>query len=468
MQETQKKCVEWVTCAYYMYNKNSFVNEKANLCFLEIDTSHGDIVKALDSQGQSREVFKRAGDEIGVFHDNSSGSRKRFVNMGDSMEVGYESNSNKKSELQKMSKRKRSKTLSDDETRQLHETMVGNTVRFCCICLHPLEEDCGGECPGCNLDVTCNLDIAYQKDGLLSNRALGQNVEPPTLNFVENPERSKDPLSVVLLTNWNNDEFYTPLNLFNVDAHNADRNEEGFLSQHAERLESFDERMGDVEDRNESSDGWFLSASGRIKFGPEEIPRRRKEKDRKVYRKGPVTRSRSKRLSKLSEIKQMKKPKDREKRKAKYLIPMSPSKTEKIVAGKVESSETEMDNQEFALVDELISTPMHAGEFSSVVRDIFSPKKSSVITYGAVSVKDVVPNSPQSFEYVNENEQHETDSRLEISLSKDESIDSVIAMANEDISTVNYLLIDGTTGRNSSATVQRTPRKKQKPREMGF
>ena len=412
------------------------VNEKANLCFLEIDTSHGDICKVLDSQGKSREVFKRAQNEIGMFRNNSSGSQTNFINVEVSMEVGCENNSNKNSVLKKMRKLQKDNALGDDETELCREAILGNTIRFCCICKRPLEEDCSAECPGCNLDVSCNLEIAYQKNDVLSNRVLGQNVEPPTLNLIKNPERSRDPLSVVLLTNWENDDFYTPINLLNIDAHNADGNREEFFSQHPKKSELSNERMENLEDHNESSDGWFLSASGRLEFGPEETPRKKKEKDLKVYRNGPVTRSRSKRFSKSSERKQINKPKGRDERTTRYCRHVSPSMTEKNVARKAESSGTEVSHLEFVRPDELISTPMHAGGFSSVVRDIFSPKKSNVKTVTSSSQNDVAG--------------------------------SVRVTPHNDLSTYNDWLIDSTTKHHSSSTLQRTPKKKQKSREMGF
>ena len=87
-------------------------------------------------------------------------------------------------------------------------------VEYCSVCNFPKEEG-KSSCTGCNLDfnVAGKMWLLKQKRGLLTRETIGLNHEVPSLDLATKVDVSKDPLSVVLLANWINDENYTPIDL---------------------------------------------------------------------------------------------------------------------------------------------------------------------------------------------------------------------------------------------------------------
>ena len=311
--------------AFEMYNKDLLVNEKANLCTTLVDTSSGSITKAFERQIESRECFKKAHTEVAsLIEDNDHLMKGRDREGRIQNDVNEESKTRNGNSRVKIDKSNREKVnVFDSLDKEDDEPEFETAVEFCPICKRPLEQEVG-KCDGCNLDigVSSKVYLAYMEGCVLSNKILGQNLEQPNMNFVKHPERSKDPLSVVLLANWENDDFYTPLDLSTCEGKNIsneDRNDGGLCRKKKKRRneEDNEEITGSSDDFDENDDGWYLSSSGNLEFGRMDPHALKKEPDLDVGMEGRMTRSRSRALARPEEKRKNRIEKCR-KRRAKY------------------------------------------------------------------------------------------------------------------------------------------------------
>ena len=474
-----------------MYNKYSLVNEKANLCPWEITTDRGNITKVFESQDESRSLFKRSQSKDATLNEKSSclgkegnqGSGSALSGCkGDHQDMGGSINSGIGNNMTQCSELKKSKEIIDSDDNldeQCRQSKSENIEKFCCICGRPWEED-GGQCNGCNLgtEVSSNLRLAYEKGCFLSNKLLGQNSEQPILRFVRHPERSRDPLSTVLLANWDNDDVYTPLDL---SQHSNERshvvgNENGPLVENMmkwEREEHFEEQLGRCEDPDESSDGWYLNASGRLEFDPV-TPQ---VKNEEVLGPGPMTRSRRRVLSRSTEKRKSRTAK-RDELLAKYPRSATYSKEKSIAKNVEKSEETDVNKLEITSSKELISSPQITRPSSrNVVRNIFSSEKDNVktVTVDGLANENMPSNStsiatPLKCSSLGERRHCEGDSsfRFDVQSGVDQEINSRFTTVQEDLSNYDFVSIDTTVKIHSPSPLKRTPKKKKLSREMGF
>lgn len=265
-----------------MYNENKEVNETASLSFKMVDTRYGDIKKALDSQMESRECFKEAQIEAGGCFEainrvkaNCSSADYQYDESG--MEGAIEKSCD-------------ARIKGTPDAVGVKQKGRKEFVKNCCLCSRPLKEE-DENCDGCHLNIVVSnrLKTAYEKNCFLSNQVLGRKTEVPDLRLVKYPEKSKDPLSEVLLTNWKNDEFYTPIVLTD-DEQDGCKNDTDARKRKKSSKSEFP--PDEVEDFDQIEDGWYLSSAGVLEFGKEEAAQAPAEKTR------PVTRSRMKRASK--------------------------------------------------------------------------------------------------------------------------------------------------------------------------
>ena len=477
-----------------MYNKHSLVNEKANLCLYDIITDRGNITKVLDSQVESRGFFKRAQRKDVMLDEKSSRLGKEGNQRpgsggpsckGSNQDIGDSINSGIRINVTQCNELKKSKeiTESDDNlNEQCWESTPENTEKFCCICKRPWEKD-DGNCTGCNLatEVSCNLKFAYEKECFLSNKMLGRNSEQPILKFVRHPERSRDPLSTVLLVNWDNDDVYTPLDL----SQHANRsgcvvkNEKGLFLQNMmewKRGEHFEKQMGRSEDPDESSDGWYLSASGRLEFDLV-TPQVKIEEYQDVLGAGPMTRSRRRVLLRSAQKRKSKTGK-RDELLAKYPRSASYPK-EKTIARSVEkSNETDVNKLGIISSKELISSPHITRSLSSnVVRKIFSSEENNVKTMvsDGLANKEFPSNStivttPLKCNSIGESRHQEGDTSFRINAQSGENqgIGSQCTTVQETLPDYDFVSMDTTAKIHSPSPLKRTPKKKKISREMGF
>lgn len=443
-----------------MYYKNKFFNEEAKLSTLEINTDDGDIVKAFNMQAESRDCFLRREKETRT-HNEAESHKVEEMKNGVDLVSG-----------ENVEHKERKKIVDDSNARDDNDD---NDIEFCCLCKRPLENK-SEKCSGCNLNarVTNKLKWAYGESSFLSNKSLEQEAEIPDWRLIKNLEKSKDPLSVVLLKNWNDDECYTLLESTNIYGIIDNGNEIDKEKKHKTKRKRsmnlkrlFDDLVG-------KDDGWYLSATGNLEFG---------EKDNADLEigetlEGYMTRSKVKRIHTLEKRRKTEKKKrkenlaDHDVKAGSFKLKNKKLSDERNIELGKEANLNERTGHE----DEF-SPKIHEPKDFKIVRDLFRSTNES-------GYEDDLIRSKMSFNDDEEliiNAEIDSSLRADLDMALDSSDVTPKHRPKENQQPKSLRMSDDTfsfisefDGRNtpskiySSVKGQRTPRKKKVAREMGF
>ena len=266
----EERCCNWINKACEMYNKSKEFNEEANLSWTLVSTDDGVIAEVQKYQMEARARLGKTRSEGAAAENSNSenrdhtqdatGERGKIVDV-ESMDENAADEADEDLQEERRGK----------SSIKLHEMdLSGCVYKVCPVCKTSLQQD-SSVCIGCNLDtkISTQLKNAYEKRLTLTNGTLGLPGALPIFNkFVKNVEKSRDLVSVVLMTNWDDDENYTPLGLsLNVEGEENDTIKEELTTRTPPR-----ELRKDLEEIN---DDWYLSASGRLEH--------RKEKADVIY-----------------------------------------------------------------------------------------------------------------------------------------------------------------------------------------
>ncbi|XP_065067138.1 uncharacterized protein LOC135692769 [Rhopilema esculentum] len=259
----EERCRNWINKACEMYNESKEFNEEANLSSTVVSTDDGVIAEVQKYQMEARARLEKTRSE-GATTENSNCENREYTQDATGergrifdVEAVDENADEADEELQEERRGKSSIELNEMD-------LSGCVYKVCPVCKTPLQQD-SSVCSGCNLDtkVSTQLKSAYEKRLTLTNGELALPGALPIFNrFVKNVEKSRDLVSVVLMTNWDDDENYTPLGLsLNVEGEEKDTIKEEMTTRTPPR-----ESRKDLEEIN---DDWYLSASGRLEHKKE-------------------------------------------------------------------------------------------------------------------------------------------------------------------------------------------------------
>lgn len=268
--EVQKRCKNWIYMAYEAYQMNPSTNESAKICSMAVKTDDGKISKAYDQQKRHFEMFSDVSSEM----PHAANDTKLDVSVDKESLNAVQETASFSAEVQAENDAFSGVTVVEPIEKQpfkgvsinpfeISNTQENTQTSACPICQFPIAID-DTTCSCCHLevDVANKLRTAQESCSVLTNNFLEREFEVPSFELVKYPEKSRDPLSIVLFTNWNNDGDYTPIDLAGK-----------FVSQEGTAQGSAgNSRRGrkrgikreKVTDELDESDGWFLNESGSL------------------------------------------------------------------------------------------------------------------------------------------------------------------------------------------------------------
>ncbi len=259
-EKLKQKCHEWVSMAFDSYNDKPLLNECAKVHSEKVGFDEGAIVNALEMQKENFEIFcKQDLNRLGSTFVETEGP----VTMGIG-DVAEEQCGQRLKHHQSMDCNKEAEAdpLNNETEANDVDEHGEASIKNCRICFFPVLLD-EQECSCCKTDVRSAeglIQISKEGGTLLTNNSLGKSLDVIFPKLVKNPENSKDPLSTVLLVNWDNDNVYTPIDLSETGRGNDD----GFVEKKPKIVSSLevDKTLNDTDDEP----GWFLNESGNLEF----------------------------------------------------------------------------------------------------------------------------------------------------------------------------------------------------------
>ncbi len=278
-----QKCLDWVNAAYESYVSEPCLNESAKMLTKNAVIGKGAILDALKMQrvrkNHKMKCSKKASKEKFDGRSNSESTcSKTTENLATPSLYATENASFAAKE-------------SDDVNRHENEDLTCSsqiTEKYpqnCKMCDYSFKQN-ELKCSLCLLQNSTAeemLRMSHDRKSLLTNKSLGRNFDVKFPNLVKFPERSKDPLSKVLLENWNNEEEYLPIDLENIttknekDKHGNEANSTPVIDEAEEELGWFLSESGTLEYR----DSWLKRASNEMQAAQSSTKRKLSESDSK-------------------------------------------------------------------------------------------------------------------------------------------------------------------------------------------
>ena len=277
--EVHKKCKEWINMAYEAYIMNSSTNESAKICSMAVKTDVGKISRAYDQQKRNFEVFSDSNSSV----QPAANDVKALISVGKESLNAVQENASLSIQAQvendafsgtknvEQIEKEPFKGADLNQFEMINTNRNGNALEnthtsSCPVCEFPMAVD-STTCSCCHLevDVAVRLSTAHDNRSVLTNNFLERDFEVSNFELVKYPEKSRDPLSIVLFTNWNNDDEYTPINLSGKLVAQEGAQENAGSSQRGRKRRIKAETVKD--ELNESDVGWFLNESGSLEVG---------------------------------------------------------------------------------------------------------------------------------------------------------------------------------------------------------
>ena len=275
--EVRKKCKEWIDLAYEAYTMNPSTNESPKICSMAVKTDDGKISTAYDQQRRNFEMFSDSNSDvqptandmkavISVEKESLNAVQENaFVSTQAQIEKDAFSGTNVVEQIEKEPfKGPTVNSFEISNTPRNGSAQKNTQTSSCPVCEFPVAID-STTCSCCHVevDIADRLRSAQDNRSVLTNNFLERECEVSSFELVKYPGKSRDPLSIVLFTNWNNDDDYTPINLSGKLLAQEGAKESAGNSRRKRKIKT--EKVKNELD--ESDVGWFLNESGSLEVG---------------------------------------------------------------------------------------------------------------------------------------------------------------------------------------------------------